>query len=207
MIETRLALPQRSPRPLMVPWTCVAPLRTPAIALATATSESLCGWIPIGHRTAAIAACTPASISCGRRPPLVSQSAIRSTPAESTARRQASANSGLAEIPSKKCSASKMTSSTWRFRYVMVSCRMSRLAWFEMRRASRTCMSQVLPTTVATGVSARSISARLRSAEARALARRVEPKAAILAWRRRSFLTSRKKAASRSLEPGHPPSI
>src|SRR5579883_3486229 len=52
----------------------------------------------------------------------------------------------------------------------MVSCRMSRLAWFEMRSASRTCMSQVLPTTVATGVSARSSSARLRSAGARARA-------------------------------------
>ena len=33
--------------------------------------------------------------------------------------------------------------------------------------ASRTCRSQVLPTTVATGVSARSINCRLRSADAR----------------------------------------
>ena len=46
MIETRLALPQRSPKPLMVPWTWRTPSSTAAMVLATATSLSLCAWMP-----------------------------------------------------------------------------------------------------------------------------------------------------------------
>ena len=46
MIETRLALPQRSPSPLSVPWICRAPARTAASEFATACSVSLCAWMP-----------------------------------------------------------------------------------------------------------------------------------------------------------------
>jgi len=42
MIEQRLALPQRSPMPLSVPWICRTPARTAASELATACSVSLC---------------------------------------------------------------------------------------------------------------------------------------------------------------------
>ena len=41
MMDTRLALPQRSPRPLSVPWIWRAPARTAASELATACSVSL----------------------------------------------------------------------------------------------------------------------------------------------------------------------
>ena len=46
MIVTRLALPVRSPMPLIVPCTCVAPASTAASVLATAQPESSWVWIP-----------------------------------------------------------------------------------------------------------------------------------------------------------------
>ena len=47
MIEVRLALPVRSPRPLSVPCTWRAPARTAAIELATAQPVSSWQWMPI----------------------------------------------------------------------------------------------------------------------------------------------------------------
>src|ERR1700686_4195769 len=47
MIETRLALPVRSPQPFIVPCTCRAPASTAASELATAHSASLWQWMPI----------------------------------------------------------------------------------------------------------------------------------------------------------------
>ena len=46
MIETRLALPQRSPMPLSVPWIWRTPASTAASELATACSVSLWAWMP-----------------------------------------------------------------------------------------------------------------------------------------------------------------
>ena len=46
MMETRLALPQRSPSPLSVPWIWRAPARTAANEFATACSVSLWAWMP-----------------------------------------------------------------------------------------------------------------------------------------------------------------
>ena len=46
MIEQRLALPQRSPRPLSAPWICLAPPRSAAKEMATACSVSLWAWMP-----------------------------------------------------------------------------------------------------------------------------------------------------------------
>ncbi len=48
MTEIRSALPQRSPKPLIVPCTCTAPASTPASELATASSQSLWQWMPTG---------------------------------------------------------------------------------------------------------------------------------------------------------------
>ncbi len=56
MIDTRLALPQRSPKPLIVPCTCTAPASTAASEFATASSQSLWQWMPSGSSTAAAAA-------------------------------------------------------------------------------------------------------------------------------------------------------
>ena len=46
MIEVRLALPQRSPRPFSVPWIWRQPARTAISVLATAFSVSLWVWMP-----------------------------------------------------------------------------------------------------------------------------------------------------------------
>ena len=82
MIETRLALPQRSPRPLSVPWICRAPARTAASEFATACSVSLCAWMPTwSPGTCFVTSATIASTSCGSVPPLVSQSTTQRAPA------------------------------------------------------------------------------------------------------------------------------
>ncbi len=93
MIETRLALPVRSPTPFMVPWTWRAPASMAASELATPTSASLWQWIatrasgPTAVTTAAVASAT-----CpGSEEPLVSHRATVSAPAPAAARRQASA--------------------------------------------------------------------------------------------------------------------
>ena len=46
MTETKFAFPHRSPRPLIVPWTCRTPALTAAKELATAFSVSLWACIP-----------------------------------------------------------------------------------------------------------------------------------------------------------------
>ena len=46
MSEQRLALPQRSPSPFSVPWTCRAPPSSAARLTATAFSVSLWAWMP-----------------------------------------------------------------------------------------------------------------------------------------------------------------
>ncbi len=65
--EIRSALPQRSPKPLIVPCTCVAPASTAASELAMASSQSLWQWIPIGTSTAESAARVSSAISFGMR--------------------------------------------------------------------------------------------------------------------------------------------
>ena len=49
MIVIRLALPVRSPMPLIVPCTCVAPASTAVSVLATAQPESSWVWMPSAH--------------------------------------------------------------------------------------------------------------------------------------------------------------
>mmetsp|Transcript_337 Transcript_337/g.1009 ORF Transcript_337/g.1009 Transcript_337/m.1009 type:complete len:205 (-) Transcript_337:309-923(-) len=74
MMEVREALPVRSPMPLMVPWTTVAPAPTAAMELATARSMSLWQWMPsaLGKRERTWV--TAAEMFWGSVPPLVSQS-------------------------------------------------------------------------------------------------------------------------------------
>ena len=108
MTLTRSTLPQRSPMPLIVPCTCVAPARTAASVLATATSQSLWQWMPSSHaERAAAPRRTRSAISSGSVPPLVShrmthvRPGVLRRPAASAGR-----TPGCALKPSKKCSAS-----------------------------------------------------------------------------------------------------
>ena len=74
-MEQRLALPQRSPTPLMVPCTWLHPSSTAARELATASSESLWAWMP--RAALGNCFCTALTISISsevRVPPLVSHS-------------------------------------------------------------------------------------------------------------------------------------
>jgi hypothetical protein len=92
MSVTRLALPQRSPRPLRVPWTWRAPASIAASEFATAQPQSSCAWIPrLAPGTTSLTAPTIAATSCGSVPPLVSQSTTQRAPASWAARAQASA--------------------------------------------------------------------------------------------------------------------
>jgi hypothetical protein len=80
MTEHRLALPQRSPTPLIVPCTWIAPWRTAVSALITAHSPSLCVWMPNGWCIDSFIARMMLSTSQGMVPPLVSQSTTVSAP-------------------------------------------------------------------------------------------------------------------------------
>ena len=113
--ETRFALPHRSPYPLMVPCTMSAPATTPSSVLATASSQSLWVWIPTLaelpiSRSAPRIASTPALIADGMLPPLVSQRTTQDAPARAAERQTSVAYSASRAKPSKKCSASKITS-------------------------------------------------------------------------------------------------
>ena len=85
MIAHRLALPQRSPMPLMVSCTCVAPACTAITELATAISQSLWQWMPIGVLNLATTCCVMAKMSFGKVPPLVSHRHRLSAPASAAA--------------------------------------------------------------------------------------------------------------------------
>ncbi len=86
----------------------------------------------------------------GRVPPLVSQSTRQSAPAACAASRHFKANSGLSLYPSKKCSASKKTFSACFLRKRTELWIISRFSSSEIRRASFTWKSHVLPNIVMT---------------------------------------------------------
>ena len=79
MIDTRFALPQRSPKPLMVPWTCSTPSGTAARVLATAHSRVV---VDVDAERGSARRCFTSrmisTISRGSVPPLVSQSTRQS---------------------------------------------------------------------------------------------------------------------------------
>ena len=93
MIVTRFALPVRSPMPLIVPCTCVAPASTAASVFATRAAGvvvAVDAERDAGQRFAHDAGDRRA-ICGGSEPPLVSHSTTRSAPASAAARRQSSA--------------------------------------------------------------------------------------------------------------------
>ena len=108
MTLTRSTLPQRSPMPLIVPCTCVAPagdggqrVGDGQVAIVVAMNADL------APSTADRAAATPAAICSGKRAAVgVAQDQHRSPRPIRAACRVCRAYSGLALKPSKKCSAS-----------------------------------------------------------------------------------------------------
>mmetsp|Transcript_25828 Transcript_25828/g.80866 ORF Transcript_25828/g.80866 Transcript_25828/m.80866 type:complete len:302 (+) Transcript_25828:763-1668(+) len=208
-METRSALPHRSPIPLIVPCTTDAPAETAASEFATASAQSLwqCTCTLTAGPTASTAARTNLSTSAGIVPPLVSQRAMLSAPAAAAARSVASACSWFARKPSKKCSASYTTRRPEAATKPTESAIISRFSSRLTRRTSRTWKSQVLPTMVHTSASERSSASMPSSFEAEMPLRRVMPNAATVACRRLSRRTCSKKATSFSFESGYPPSI
>ena len=91
MTENRLALPERSPYPLAVPCTCVAPASTAASELATAHAVSSWQWMPSLTWVACSTSLTTSAIPSGSMPPLVSHRATRSAPASTAAATTSSA--------------------------------------------------------------------------------------------------------------------
>ena len=103
-----LALPQRSPYPLIVACTWRIPACTAAIEFATASSASLWVWIPQVTAGASGSASSAARVSPTIRsrssvsvPPFVSHSTRLRAPAWRAARRVASAYPASARYPSK----------------------------------------------------------------------------------------------------------
>ncbi|MBV6476602.1 MAG: hypothetical protein MOGDAGHF_02197 [Rhodocyclaceae bacterium] len=77
--------------PLMVPCTCVAPACTAITELATAISQSLWQWMPIGVLNCETTFFVMSKMTSGKVPPLVSHRHRQSAPASAAALRVASA--------------------------------------------------------------------------------------------------------------------
>ena len=84
-------MPVRSPYPLIVPCTCVAPASTAASVLATAQPVSLWQWMPTRPSVVDTTSCTTSPTQPGSIPPLVSHSATTSAPASYAVRSTSSA--------------------------------------------------------------------------------------------------------------------
>src|SRR2546427_438779 len=94
MIETRFALPQRSPKPFIVPCTWPTPSVTAASEFATAHSASLWTWMPSGVRTTFLTSRRISTSCAGSVPPFVSHSTSQWAPARSAARTACHAEGG-----------------------------------------------------------------------------------------------------------------
>ena len=153
MIEQIFALPQRSPKPLTVPWTMLHPERSAVKEPATAQSESLWQWIaravPSGSPLASSWVMSPRSY--GSVAPLVSQSAMQDAPASRAVFRTSRTYPASSLYPSKRCSASKKTSFP-AFRRNSTEPRIIlRFSSGEIPRTSRTCLRDAFPTSATTG--------------------------------------------------------
>ena len=84
-------MPVRSPYPLSVPCTCVAPAATAARVFAIAHPVSLWQWMPTRTPVVVSTSSTTSPTQLGSMPPLVSHSAITSAPASYAVRSTSSA--------------------------------------------------------------------------------------------------------------------
>ena len=209
--DTRFAFPQRSPYPLIVPWTMSAPAATPSRVLATASSQSLWQWMPTpaDWSTSASArrtACTPSRISPGRLPPLVSHSTIQLAPARAASRQTSIAYSESRAKPSKKCSASKITSFPPATPCATDSRTIARFSFGVVCRTLLTCHVSLFPTSVHAGAPLRASALRLASSSHVPPALRVAPNAARRECLSGCAASSANSSSSFGFDPGKPPS-
>ena len=79
--DIRLAFPHLSPKPFIVPCTCLTPAWTATKLLATAFSVSLCAWMPkFFPGICFVTSSTILDTSWGKVPPFVSQRTIHLAP-------------------------------------------------------------------------------------------------------------------------------
>ena len=208
MIVTRLAFPVRSPMPLIVPCTCVAPASTAVSVFATPQPESSWVWMPRGTPgSASLTTAKAVRICGGSEPPLVSQRTRRSAPASAAARRQSSAYPGSSPKPSKKCSASSSTRLPRPARKATESAIIARFSSRLTRTTFSTCSTDALPTIVQTGAKESASTARPSSCSALVSRRRVIPKATISALAGGAEASNPNSSCSFGLEAGKPASI
>ena len=142
------------------------------------------------------------STSCGRQPPLVSQRTIVSTPEFCAAFNTFNEYLEFFLCPSKKCSASRITSLPFDFKYSTDSDTIFRFSSKDTLRTSVTWKSQPLATIVTTGISVKSSAFIPGSSDAFLFARFVLPNAATFAFFNEFFLISLKKFLSLGLDNG-----
>ena len=197
-IETRLALPHRSPYPLIVPWTWRQPASTAASAFATASSPSLWLWMPSGVRSSRRTSAVTSATQWGRLPPLVSHSTTQSAPDWAAADKD---NQHPAKLD---CAAAALADDGPALAMSVTSAQITQQRL--PGRTWRTWRVQDFPKSDTAGVSAAASARRLPSSSTRTPALRVAPKATSFARRSASDRARRKNSASLGFEPGQPPS-
>ena len=206
MRDIKFALPHLSPSPLRVPWTCRTPALTAAIEFATALPVSSWQCIPrFFPGTYFIMSITISSISWGRAPPLVSHRVIHLAPESTAATRHLIAKSRFDLNPSKKCSASNITSLDWSHIYFTESPIISVFSESSTPKAIFVWKSQVFPTMQTASVFASDRALRPGSLSVLRPDLRVIPNAVSFALLNVGWFE--KKLSSVGLAPGHPPSI
>ena len=207
-IVTRFAFPVRSPIPLIVPCTCVAPACTATIVFATPHPVS--SWVCMPNAVFGIRSRTVLTASLtsnGSDPPFVSHSTTRSAPASAAARRHSSAYFSSSRYPSKKCSASKMTRLPCATRCAIDSPIIARFSARVTFSTVSACAAELLPTSVTTGTNDSASTRNPSSCAASFPRRRVIPNATISAFCSRSCSSSSNSSSSFGLDAGNPASI
>ena len=196
----------------MVPCTMPAPAATASSELATASSQSLWQWMPTptGRSTSPSptrTASTPWRISAGRLPPFVSHRTTQLAPDRAASRQASTAYSASLANPSKKCSASKITSLPSATPYATDSRIIARFSLGVVPSTALTCHGSLLPTSVQVAAPLAASALMLGSSSHVPPARRVAPNAASRACFSGPASRLAKTSSSFGFDPGKPPSM
>ena len=212
MIETRFALPQRSPKPFIVPCTRSRPPRTAASELATPHSASLWQWMPTGDvaergddRRGGLA-----DLRAGSDAPFVSHSVTHAAPASAAARSAAQRVVGVVAVAVEEVlGVVDDPSCPRRTRNATESAIMRRFSSRSTRTTFSRCSSHVLPTSVQTGAkrAGEQLQRRVVLVGAHVAPPRHAEGGDLAPWRSVSRASSSKSSASLGFEAGKPASI